>query len=106
MLAATVFSHFCAGVAAWAIGDSRTAEATRNALMVRGIVMAYRLPPASVKAKKQGSNALEIALELPGGNHLVRRLELEPRRVEVVLVDVPAEDLPRHGAGLEGRHGL
>src|SRR6059058_1015834 len=52
------------------------------------------------------SDPLEVPLELPARDHLVEGLELEPRGVEVVLVDLVAERLARDLAPLERRHRL
>src|SRR5213595_3525573 len=52
------------------------------------------------------SDPLEVPLQLPARDHLVEGLELEPRRVQVVLVDFLAEGFASHLALLERRHRL
>src|SRR5689334_12396261 len=60
---------------------------------------AYSRPVAPTPSS--GSDPLEVPLELPGGDDLVLRLELEPRRVEAVLVHRVAERLAREAALLQ-----
>src|SRR5690349_19523701 len=52
-------------------------------------------------SRTQSSDALEVPLAFPVRDHGVERFELEPRRVEIVVVDRFAERAPRDRAALE-----